>query len=80
MPSLRLVLVLTPQENLQYMTLDWFEVVYMSNPKTMMMDRKSVRTNGLKQTPREWFQKFQQFTKKLTFKKSSSDPCAYIRK
>ncbi|GBM51785.1 Retrovirus-related Pol polyprotein from transposon TNT 1-94 [Araneus ventricosus] len=94
MLSLRLVLVLILQENLHsyvmdvkaaFLNGDLNEVVCMSQPQgyddgTRKVCKLNKSFYGLKQAPKQWFHKFQQFMNKVKFKQSTSDPCIFIRK
>lgn len=65
---------------------DLDEVIYMKHPEGFSIKRKEdwvcllkKSLYGLKQSPRQWNQKFNDFMMKLNFKRSSFDRCVYVK-
>lgn len=94
MTALRLIFVTIINENLQAFTLDvktaflngkLEETIYMDQPKgyddsSGKKCRLKKSLYGLKQSPRQWYQKFLNFVMKLDFRQLDSEPCIFIRK
>ena len=61
---------------------DLEETIYMRQPKGFAVDdrvcllQKSLY--GLKQSPRQWYKKFDDFLIKMEFKRCSYDSCVYV--
>ena len=95
MSTIRLVLGMMAAENLHLEQLDvnivFFhgdleEDIYMSKPKGFIVQRQEslvwkLRKSlyGIKQTPRQWYKKFDSFMNRIGFKRCEADHCCYVK-
>ena len=93
--SIRLMLSLVVSEDLELEQLDvktaflngtLDEEIYMEQPEGFVVRGKEdwvcrlkKSLHGLKQSPRQWNKRFDEFMKDQKFKQSSYDPCVYIK-
>ena len=94
--SIRTLLALVAQLNLELAQLDvktaflhgdLEEEIYMTQPEGYKVDGKedwvcklSKSLYGLKQSPRQWYKRFDKFMKDQKYKRSKYDHCVYLRR
>ena len=92
--SIRILLALVAQLNLELAQLDvktaflhgdLNEEIYMTQPEGYKVDGKedwvcklSKSLYGLKQSPRQWYKRFDKFMKDQKYKRSKYDHCVYL--
>ena len=93
---IRIILSIVASENLHleqmdvkiaFLHGDLDKEIYMQQPegfvvqgKEHMMFKLTRSLYGLKQTPRQWYKKFDSFMTKSGFCKAKKDPCCYFKK
>jgi hypothetical protein len=66
-----------------FLNRDLDEIIYMDLPKGYeqagMICKLLKSLYGLKQSPRQWYQKLENCLKSMGFRRSAADPCLYIQ-
>ena len=91
--SIRMILALVADRNMELEQLDvkvtflhgeLEETVYMQQPEGFVKDKNKVcllrkSLYGLKQSPRQWYERFDEYMLHIGFTRSKFDSCVYIR-